>query len=69
MGLDRTMITDPDRAHWVPWIYERYATGEWTIGMLRDELKTHGVTTLARPKQPAKPLTTSMVHAILSNPY
>ena len=65
----RTVVTDPDRAHWVPWIYERYATGEWTIGMLRDELKTHGVTTLARPKQPAKPLTTSMVHSILSNPY
>ena len=65
----RTVVTDPDRAHWVPWMYERYATGEWTIGMLRDELKTHGVTTLARPKQPARPLTTSMVHAILSNPY
>ena len=65
----RTVVTDPDRAHWVPWMYERYATGEWTIGMLRDELKTHGVTPLARPKQPAKPLTTSMVHAILSNPY
>ena len=65
----RTVVTDPDRAHWVSWMYERYATGEWTIGMLRDELKTHGVTTLARPKQPARPLTTSMVHAILSNPY
>ena len=69
MGLDRTVITDPDRAHWVPWMYERYATGEWTIGMLRDELKAHGVTTLARPKQPARPLTSSMVHSILSNPY
>ena len=65
----RTVITDPDRAHWVPWMYERYATGEWTTGMLRDELDTHGVTTLARPKQPARPLTTSMVHSILSNPY
>ena len=65
----RTVITDPDRAHWVPWMYERYATGEWTTGMLRDELDTQGVTTLARPKQPARPLTTSMVHSILSNPY
>jgi recombinase len=65
----RTVVTDPDRAHWVPWMYERYATGEWTIGMLRDELKAHGVTTLARPKQPARPLTSSMVHSILSNPY
>ena len=24
----RTVILDKDRAHWVPWIFERYATGE-----------------------------------------
>ena len=65
----RTVVVDPDRAHWVSWMYERYATGEWTIGMLRDELEAQGVTTLARPKQPARPLTNSIIHSILRNPY
>ncbi len=65
----RTVVLDDERAKWVKWLYERYATGEWTIGMLRDELEIQGVTTFARPKQPARSLSASMIHSILRNPY
>lgn len=31
----RTVVVDPERSPWVTWMYERYATGEWTVGMPR----------------------------------
>ncbi|MGL5827851.1 MAG: recombinase family protein [Nocardioides sp.] len=65
----RTVILDPDRAQWVPWIFERYATGEWTVAMLREELEKQGVTTVQRPNQPARPLANSHLYAILGNRY
>lgn len=65
----RTVVVDADRATWVQWMYERYATGEWTIGMLCAELEEQEVTTLARPKQPARPLSYSVIHSILKNRY
>lgn len=37
--------------------------------MLCEELEEQGVATLARPKQPARPLTYSRIHSILSNRY
>jgi len=65
----RMVAVDPDRAQWVPWIYEHYATGEWTIAMIRDELLKHHVTTLPRPSRPSAPIANSHVHAILKNRY
>lgn len=65
----RTVVIDSERAHWVPWLYERYATGEWTVTMLRDELNKQGVTTRPQPKRPSRPLSTSNVFAILKNRY
>lgn len=65
----RTVVLDPDRAHWVSWIYEQYATGTWTTAMIRDELEAHGVTTLPRPNRPSRPLAVSHVHSILKNRY
>jgi site-specific DNA recombinase len=65
----RAVETDPDRASWVQWIYERYATGEWTTQMLAAELRENGVTRLATPKRPATPIAVSQVAHILSNRY
>ncbi len=65
----RTVSLDPDRAHWVRWLFERYATAEWTAAMLRDELERLGVTTLPRPNTPSRPLATSQVHNMLKNRY
>ena len=65
----RIVIVDPDRHHWVPWLYERYATGEWTASMLASELQRLGVTTLPIPSRPAAPISTSHVNSILKNRY
>jgi site-specific DNA recombinase len=65
----RTVTLDPDRAEWVRWIFERYATGEWTFAMIRDELERRGVNSLPRPKRPAAPLATSHISSILKNRY
>lgn len=65
----RAVALDPDRGHWVRWLYERYATGEWTTAMLAEQLAEHGVTTLPTPKRGSAPLATSQVAAILGNRY
>jgi len=65
----RTVELDPDRSRWVPWLFERYATGLWTTAMLRDELEHQGVKSLASPKRPAAPLANSHVAKILQNRY
>lgn len=65
----RTVALDPERAPWVRWIFEQYATGEWTVGMLCEELERRGVTTVPRPKRPARPLSYSLVHSILKNRF
>lgn len=65
----RTVVTDPDRAHWVPWLFERYATGEWTVSMLTDELRDQGVCVLPTPTRQNQPLSRSNVDAILTNRY
>jgi site-specific DNA recombinase len=65
----RIVALDPDRAHWVPWIFEHYATGDWTASMIRDELLKHGVTTLPKPSRPGAPIALSHVHGILRNRY
>ncbi len=63
------MVLDPERSDWVPWLYERYATGKWTTAMLREELNRRGVTTLPRPNRPPRPLANSHVANILQNRY
>ena len=65
----RSVVTDQERAPWVRWLYERYATGEWTTQTLRDELDHQGVRSVPRPKKPAGPLAVSQVDSILKNRY
>ena len=65
----RTVVLDPERAQWVPWIFEHYVTGEWTTAMIRDELQKHGVMTLPKPSRPSAPIALSHVHTILKNRY
>ncbi|UJH70458.1 hypothetical protein [Ornithinimicrobium sp. INDO-MA30-4] len=49
----RTITNDPERAHWVPWIFDKYASGDWTVVAIRDELNRNGVSTLPTPKRGA----------------
>ena len=65
----RTVVTDPERAAIVRELYERYATAEWTVAMLRDDLERRGITSIARPNKPPKPLATSHIDTILKNRY
>lgn len=34
----RTVTLDPDRADHVRWIFDAYASGEWTMTQIREEL-------------------------------
>ncbi len=65
----KTVAVDPERAEWVRWFYESYATGEWTIASLRDELERRGVRALPRPNKPARPLANSHIETILKSRY
>ena len=65
----RTVVVDDERAPWVRWAYEHYATGDWTMSMIRDEFNRRGVTTRRRPNKPERPIANSHISAILRNRY
>lgn len=57
----RTVAVDPERADHVRWIYEAYASGEWTMMQIRDRLEAQGTMSVPRPKRPARPIATSHI--------
>lgn len=59
----------PDRADHIRFAFTAYATGDWSLGTLARELETRGLMTRATPSFPAKPVTTTLLHKILTNPY
>ena len=65
----REVTTDPDRFDLVKFAFESYANGDWTLSMLTEEVNRRGLTTRPTPKHPEKPLTTTMLHKVLTNPY
>ena len=65
----RTVDVDPARAPLVAWAFEAYATGEWTLRALADELTLRGLTTVPTPKRPAKAIAPSTLQSMLRNPY
>jgi site-specific DNA recombinase len=65
----RTVAVDPDRADHVRWMYRAYASGEWTMTQIKERLESNGVTSLPRPKRPARPIAISHIETILSSRY
>ncbi|MEZ4588681.1 MAG: recombinase family protein [Gemmatimonadales bacterium] len=65
----RTVELDPDRAPLIEWAFKAYASGNYTISQLHDELTARGLTSLPTPKRPSKPLAVSTVHRLLTNSY
>ena len=65
----RTVETDPDRAPLITWAFTAYATGDWTLNTLLDELTIRGLVTAPTPRRPAKPIHVSTLHRTLQNPY
>ncbi len=65
----KTIELDPDRADLITWAFEAYATNEWSISELTDELAHRGLKSRTTRKLAGKPLGRSGVHRLLSNPY
>ncbi|AXK44843.1 recombinase family protein [Brachybacterium saurashtrense] len=65
----RDIKVDPERADLVRFAFTAYATGAWSLSSLARELETRGLTTRPTPSQPSKPVTTTGLHKILTNPY
>jgi site-specific DNA recombinase len=65
----RTVIVDPERGPLMRQAFELYATGQWTIRNLLEELTKRGLTGAPTPTRPAKPLTQSNLHRLLRHPY
>ena len=65
----REIQVDPERADLVRFAFTAYATGDWSLSRLAKELTARGLTTRPTPSQPAKPVTTTGLHKILTNPY
>ncbi|MDR1443042.1 MAG: recombinase family protein [Bifidobacteriaceae bacterium] len=64
-----TVELDPERGPLISWAFKAYASGNWTVLQLRDELTRRGLTTLPTPKHPSKPVSKSCVYKILANRY
>ena len=65
----RTVEVDPERGLLMAWAFEAYATGDWTILRLADELNRRGLTTKPGPRTPSKPLSDSQLNELLRHPY
>lgn len=65
----RTIDFDPERAPLIRWAFEAYATGDWTLKTLCAALADKGLKTRDRRTSVGKPISTSTLSNILSNPY
>jgi len=65
----RTVEVDPDRGPLMAWAFDAYATGQWTIRTLLDELTTRGLTSVPTASKPGKPLGTANMQRLLRHPY
>ncbi len=66
---NRTVEVDPERGPLMAWAFEAYATGEWTIRKLLDEVTERGLTSAPTRSTAAKPLVSSNFHRLLRHPY
>lgn len=65
----RTVAIDPDRAPLIQWMFSAYATSDWTMSQLCDELETRGLRIPATRKRPARPVSIQHIDKMLVNRY
>jgi site-specific DNA recombinase len=65
----RIVITDPNRAPLVRWAFTAYATGDYTLQELADELEERGLRYEPSRKLPARPMARNAVNNMLRNRY
>lgn len=66
---NRTIILDNDRAHYITWGLESFATGDYTQRRLQEELDRRGLRTRPNGKSAGKPLSITSVCKMLRNRY
>lgn len=64
-----TVIIDPERGPLIKWAFEAYATGDYSLNRLLDELTERGLRTRPTVAHDGKPITYSMLGRMLRNPY
>src|SRR6185503_5670593 len=65
----RKVIVDDERAPLVKSCLNEYATGDWALRRLRDELERKGLRNRPRKRSPAKPVSLNGLYHMLHNPY
>jgi site-specific DNA recombinase len=60
---------DEEKAEHIRWAFRTYATGQWSISTLRDELEERGLRSRSTLKYVGSALNNSQVHRVLTNPY
>ena len=65
----RTVELDPERAPHVRFAFQAYATGDWSLRSLLEELSDRGLTNRATARRPERPLHLSKLAKLLTNPY
>jgi site-specific DNA recombinase len=65
----RTVEVDPARGPLMQWAFAAYATGDWTLRPLLEELTRRGLTAPPGRKTPEKSLELSHFHKLLRHPY
>jgi site-specific DNA recombinase len=65
----RDVEVDEERAPHIQWAFRAYATGEWSVRSLADQLYKRGLRTRPTPKRPAKKVSLTSLHELLGNPY
>lgn len=65
----RTVVIDEERAPLIRWAFTAYASGEFTLTQLVDELTARGLATPPTPKRAAHAVKPAQLYNILTNPY
>ena len=68
-GGRRYVVQDPDVAPLVAWLFEAYATGDWTLVGLLAEATERGLRSKGGPNTPSKVLSKAQLNRILAKPY
>ena len=67
--LVNTIAVDPQRAPLIQWAFEQYATGEYSLVRLLQELTDQGLTTRRTAKYPEQPVSRSKLASMFRDPY
>jgi site-specific DNA recombinase len=65
----RTVAIDDERAPFVRLAFELYASGDYTLGSLADELTHRGLRTRGDSRTPAQPVAANRLHRMLRDRY